>query len=704
MLDVGIVASQIADYGGSEIFLLECLNRWQASARITLYTPKIRSVLFDEFGIGRDLRVVKLPRSRFRGTRYQLLHEQIVAPRMWEPHIGHHDVYLLFQAPAQMVQCSPSVWFASEPVRILHDLRIQREFARGQPNDALEPKPDYDRPPLREWHVVHSLIEKLQEGACFDRLATHSRSTARYLQSVYGRTADRVVYPGVAPPPPYAPPTRDRQLIAVGRLWDHKRFDLIVDAMALVDPSIQLVMVGHGPDLGSLRKQARSLGLGRRIRFLGEVSVGRRDRLYRESAACLYAPIREPFGMVPLEAASAGRPVIGSPGGGWSEILDAKASRRAALSADSFAEAIEEVVLSPARAQRMGRAARKQVARCTWDRTAAELFELLRQTAGSFAGGSRRRRRARRPELGAHYHVGYRASQSPAAWLQDPDFAGVTDRPVRGYYSSRSRATLEHHVAAALEAGIDFLVVGWRVGERGVSALERTATAKLADAIEVLAAPLRVALELTLTTDDPTVVAATIELARRELMSRPVYHRRAGRSLLWYRINDPLMGFVTQEGVAMRRLNRGVHALATGGLAYNRFLPRRAREAFSGWSLHSPLEISSEERLERLWEQFYRSVCEDGVRLRTFTVSPGHDDSHLALRRREQNAHRVIPRRDLETYERMQAAALALDPAPDLVVVNSFNHFFENTHIEASEKYGDLYLRSTRAFKERLVG
>jgi hypothetical protein len=164
------------------------------------------------------------------------------------------------------------------------------------------------------------------------------------------------------------------------------------------------------------------------------------------------------------------------------------------------------------------------------------------------------------------------------------------------------------------------------------------------------------------------------------------------------------MGFVTQESASMHRLNRGVYALATGGLAHHRFLPRRVREAFSGWSLHSPLEISSEERQNWLWRRFYRSACEDGAQLRTFTVSPGHDDSHLTLRRRERNPHRVTPRHGLKTYERMQAAALALDPAPDLVVVNSFNHFFENTHIEASEKYGDRYLRSTRAFKERLVG
>lgn len=56
----------------------------------------------------------------------------------------------------------------------------------------------------------------------------------------------------------------------------------------------------------------------------------------------------------------------------------------------------------------------------------------------------------------------------------------------------------------------------------------------------------------------------------------------------------------------------------------------------------------------------------------------------------------------LKTYERMQNSALGLNPAPHYVVVTSFNEFHENTHIEPSEKYGDLYLKSTKAFKEKL--
>jgi hypothetical protein len=51
----------------------------------------------------------------------------------------------------------------------------------------------------------------------------------------------------------------------------------------------------------------------------------------------------------------------------------------------------------------------------------------------------------------------------------------------------------------------------------------------------------------------------------------------------------------------------------------------------------------------------------------------------------------------------MQNAALDLHPAPDFVIITSFNEFHENTHIESSKKFGDTFLRSTWAFKERLI-
>ncbi len=103
-----------------------------------------------------------------------------------------------------------------------------------------------------------------------------------------------------------------------------------------------------------------------------------------------------------------------------------------------------------------------------------------------------------------------------------------------------------------------------------------------------------------------------------------------------------------------------------------------------------------------IWRESYRDFIEDGGKVRAFTICPGYDDSHLTSEERKRKKCRRIPRSGLKTYERMQDAALNLTPPPDYVVVTSFNEFHENTHIEPSDKFGHLYLESTKAFKEKL--
>ena len=85
-----------------------------------------------------------------------------------------------------------------------------------------------------------------------------------------------------------------------------------------------------------------------------------------------------------------------------------------------------------------------------------------------------------------------------------------------------------------------------------------------------------------------------------------------------------------------------------------------------------------------------------------FTICPGYDDSRLTSVQRKSSSYRIVPREGTRTYLRMQRIASELNPPPDFVVVTSFNEFHENTHIEPSTNYGDVYLNSTRVFKEAL--
>jgi hypothetical protein len=262
---------------------------------------------------------------------------------------------------------------------------------------------------------------------------------------------------------------------------------------------------------------------------------------------------------------------------------------------------------------------------------------------------------------------------------------------------------MRRHLSFAREAGLDFLVVHWHVRHDGPSPYELEVTRRLFEESEKTPNPVRIAILAVFNTEDPDVMRDTIRRIKSDFVPRPVYHRWRRRPIVWYFLNDPFLGFLYHHYRQLVRLNRGIHPVATGAFAYNRFLPRHLRDFFDGWCLYSPLEAASARRRVGIWRESYRDFEEDGGSLRTFTICPGYDDSHLESYEREGNPHRTVPRAELRTYEQMQRAALDLDPTPDLVVVTSFNEFHENTHIEPSDRYGDTYLKATRAFKERLI-
>ena len=104
----------------------------------------------------------------------------------------------------------------------------------------------YDRVNVSELDVLLHLIETIDSSAGIDRLATNSRTTGEYLRTIYGRAADRVVYPGVNLPETVSPPSSSDPLLFVGNLWQHKRIDLVIKALARL-PKGRLRIVGRDP-------------------------------------------------------------------------------------------------------------------------------------------------------------------------------------------------------------------------------------------------------------------------------------------------------------------------------------------------------------------------------------------------------------------------------------------------------------------------
>lgn len=113
-----------------------------------------------------------------------------------------------------------------------------------------------------------------------------------------------------------------RKVAFLGRLVPNKGADVLLRAIAMV-PDVELVVLGDGPELESLRGLALALGIEARIRFPGWSS---REVVHAElrttSVVSVPSLWPEPFGLVALEANARGIPVVASAVGGLVDVIE----------------------------------------------------------------------------------------------------------------------------------------------------------------------------------------------------------------------------------------------------------------------------------------------------------------------------------------------------------------------------------------------
>ena len=138
-----------------------------------------------------------------------------------------------------------------------------------------------------------------------------SQEVRRRITERYGVEAP-VVYPPVDVDR-FRPTPRGERLLVVSRLLPYKRVDAIVDVATRA--GVGLDVVGTGPALTDLRRRA-----GATVEFHGRLGDDEVTDLM-ESCRALCVLAKEDFGITPVEAQAAGKPVVAFAGGGALETV-----------------------------------------------------------------------------------------------------------------------------------------------------------------------------------------------------------------------------------------------------------------------------------------------------------------------------------------------------------------------------------------------
>ncbi|WP_326583041.1 glycosyltransferase family 4 protein [Streptomyces sp. NBC_00487] len=198
-------------------------------------------------------------------------------------------------------------------------------------------------------------------------LVAVSSSTATALRSIgVERERIRVVHNGVEEPGPRTERSPEPLFVAVGRLVEYKRIDLLLRLWERVRPVTggRLVIVGDGPERSRLEAMA-----GPGVEFAGHVSEQEKHRLLCAAWLLLHPSAVEGWGLVVTEAAVRETPSVAFDVPGLRDSVVDGETGVLARGESSFAAAWCALAVSTDRRVLMGKAARERAARYRWERT-----------------------------------------------------------------------------------------------------------------------------------------------------------------------------------------------------------------------------------------------------------------------------------------------------------------------------------------------
>ena len=275
------------------------------------------------------------------------------------------------------------------------------------------------------------------------------------------------------------------------------------------------------------------------------------------------------------------------------------------------------------------------------------------------------------------------------------------DRPVQPY-STDNPADLVRVLTQARSAGIDALVVSW-AGKDFNGGIDHRRMAACLSAAQSAGVKIATLFETTVanpehvdgTADPDTVFRWLIDVVDTYASQSP-YLRVGGRPVVLAYAAQRMsqagwadaLGRLRATGRDVLLIGEGINATRLGALDGLFFYPS---------NVYQGDDIRDFDRTQSLSVRTYHLLPGDAGKRRIWvaTVSPGYDDRHIL----DGRVARFTERENGRYYNRQWQAGL--DMRADWIVVTSWNEWLENTEIEPSVRYGDLYLGLTKSWSSR---
>lgn len=297
-----------------------------------------------------------------------------------------------------------SEWLIENPVDVLH----ANYWLSGVVGHQL--KHPLDLPLVTTFHTLARVKAEMGDDepgaridaeatvvACSDVLVANADAERRQLIELYGADPDRIeiVAPGVDRAlfsPGAAEGARNAirydggpLVLFVGRIQPLKGLDIAVEALSLLsDPTSTLMIVGgaSGPEGEAEVKRILDLidarGLQDRVIFVEPQPHYALSTYYRAADVLVMPSRSESFGLVALEAAACGIPVVAAAVGGLRTLVNDGATGYLIDERDPelYATAIDRILLDPSHAAALGAAAAIQASKYPWSGLASRLRRI----------------------------------------------------------------------------------------------------------------------------------------------------------------------------------------------------------------------------------------------------------------------------------------------------------------------------------------